>query len=147
MKDNPKKEVRKFVRHDAGMAIDITLGDLVAHKQEYLNNISFGGLSFKSKENVEPGTLISIKIPLLRPMFEAKGKVAWCKKDGDIYNVGVTFVTQADQFKLRMLEQVCLIEAYKKEIMERDGRRVTGEQAAIEWINKYADKFPRDPGK
>ena len=145
--ENTEKESRKFIRHAAGLPIEIALGDLVAHKKEYLNNISFGGLSFKSRESVETGTLINIRIPLVRPMFTATGKVAWCRKEGAVFNVGVKFVTPADGFKIRMLEQICHIETYKKELRKTAGHHVTGEQAALEWIRKYADKFPKDPEK
>lgn len=147
MDKNPDKELRKFIRHNAGLAIEISLGDLVAHKKEYLNNISFGGLSFKSKEFVKSGTAIDIRIPLIRPMFEAKGKVAWCVRNGNIFDVGVEFVIPADKFKMRMLEQICHIEAYKKEVRRKEGRRITGEQAAIEWITKYADRFSKEHDK
>ena len=147
MKYKSEEESRKFKRHEADIPIEVCLTDLVAHKKEYLNNISFGGLSFKSRESVEKGTLIDIRIPLVRPMFESKGKVAWCRKEDDVFNIGVEFVTPADGFKLRMLEQICDIEAYKKEIRKKEGRHITGEDAAIEWINKYADKFPKDPEK
>jgi hypothetical protein len=44
-----------------------------------------------------------------------------------------------------MLEQICHIELYKKELRKKKGRKVTGEEAAIEWITNYADKFPKDP--
>jgi hypothetical protein len=57
----------------------------------------------------------------------------------------VQFTAPTDSFKVRMLEQICHIEVYKKELRKKQGRRVTGEQAAIEWINKYAEKFPKDP--
>jgi hypothetical protein len=147
VENKSEKELRNFIRHDAGLPIEIGFSELVAHKKEYLNNISFGGLSFKSKVNIEIGTLINIRIPLVKPMFEAKGKVVWCVNDGNIYNVGVKFVAPADGFKLRMLEQICHIETYKKEIRKKEGRCVTGEEAAIDWIKKYADKFPKDTEK
>ena len=145
MNNNPEKETRKFIRHDADIPIEIGLGDLVAHKKEYLNNISFGGLSFKSREEVKIGTVINVRIPLVRPMFESKGVVTWCVKNDEHFDVGVQFTAPADSFKVRMLEQICHIEVYKKELRKKLHRRVTGEQAATEWINKYADKFPKDP--
>ena len=37
-----------------------------------------------------------------------------------------------------------LRENYKKEILEEEGRVLTGEQAAIEWINKYAKDFDKE---
>jgi hypothetical protein len=41
-----------------------------------------------------------------------------------------------------MVEQVAYIESYKKQVREREGRTITGEQAAFEWIARYADSFP-----
>ena len=126
------------------MPVQISLGDVVAHRTEYLNNISFGGLSFRSGIPVEKGTRIKIKIPLVRPIFEADGKVIWCRKGDGTFDVGVKFISPGDNFKIRMLEQVCHIQSYKTEVYEKEKRVLTGEQAALEWIKKYADKFPRE---
>ena len=41
-----------------------------------------------------------------------------------------------------MVEQICHIEQYKQDVFEKDGRRLSGEQAALEWIEKYATDFP-----
>ncbi len=41
-----------------------------------------------------------------------------------------------------MLEQICYMEEYKKEILDKDGRVLTSEEAAIEWITKFAAEFP-----
>ncbi|MBA1333327.1 pilus assembly protein PilZ, partial [Candidatus Endoriftia persephone str. Guaymas] len=40
-------------------------------------------------------------------------------------------------------EQVCQIEQYKQQILEQDGRKLSGEEAAMEWIENFADRFPR----
>jgi hypothetical protein len=45
-----------------------------------------------------------------------------------------------------MVEQVCHIENYKKEVYQTEGRLLTAEEAAVEWIHKYASQFPNlDP--
>ena len=41
-----------------------------------------------------------------------------------------------------MVEQVCYIESYKKVVYETEGRQLTTEEAAMEWIRKYASQFP-----
>jgi hypothetical protein len=41
-----------------------------------------------------------------------------------------------------MVEQVCHIENYKKEIYRAEGRLLSSEQAAMEWIIRYASRFP-----
>jgi hypothetical protein len=143
---NSECEKRNFIRHMADMPIEIRLQDIVTHRTEYLNEISFGGLSFRSAIQVPLDTIIDIRIPLVRPVFSAQGKVVWCRPDGKdktIFDIGVEFLGPKDSFKIRMLEQICHIENYKQELAEKTGRPVTGEQAAIEWIRKYADKFPR----
>lgn len=134
---------RKYIRHRANLPIEIKLSELVPHKKEFLTNISFGGLSFKSSVPIEKHTVINIKIPLSRPVFSAKGKVVWCKTNPDsTYDIGVQFIGAKDHFKIRMVEQICHIEEYKKEIFEKEGRKLTSVEAALEWIHKYADKFP-----
>jgi hypothetical protein len=41
-----------------------------------------------------------------------------------------------------MVEQVCHIKQYSKEILEKEGRKLSDEEAAVEWIEKYAKDFP-----
>jgi len=48
--------------------------------------------------------------------------------------------TQA-AYKARMTEQACQIQQYK-EMLEMQGRCVSIDEAAMEWISRYADKFP-----
>ena len=42
----------------------------------------------------------------------------------------------------RAIKQVCHIEQYKKDIKEKEGRRLTSQKAAIEWIAKHGAEFP-----
>lgn len=46
-----------------------------------------------------------------------------------------------DAFKTRMFAQVLQIRKYKK-ILEKQGRKLSIDEAAIEWINHYAASFP-----
>ena len=42
-----------------------------------------------------------------------------------------------------MIEQICHIEKYKKVLCTKSGKTVTGEEAALDWIKKYAKYFPQ----
>ena len=137
-----QKDNRKFIRHPSDIPIEIFMEDVVSDKGEYLNNIGIGGLSFKSKVFLEKDTIIKIKIPFVHPIFEATGKVAWCEKSRKHFNVGVEFREVDVAFRARMVEQVCYIEHYKKSIQRKEGRTLTGEEAAVEWIKNFAGKFP-----
>ena len=134
--------MRRYIRHPSDIPIQFVLGDVVAHQREYLNDISQGGLSFRAHTPIEPGSSILIQIPISNPTFEATGVVVWCKKNSGQFDVGVKFTDMKTEFKVRMVEQVCHIEQYKKEVLEREGRELSGEDAALEWIKSHAADFP-----
>ncbi len=135
--------MRQFIRHPSDIPIEYNLGDVVAHTREYLKDISQGGLCFRSKLCIAPGTIIHIQIPIREPVFEADGIVVWCRKANGHYEVGISLRDAHTEFGVRMVEQVCHIEHYKKHVLEREGRTLSGEEAAVEWIKKHADSFPR----
>ena len=138
--------MRQFIRHPTDMPLEYKLENVVVHLRDYLNDISHGGLSFKSCTFLKSGSVIDIRIPIRKPVFEAKGIVIWCCKNEEYkdkcYDVGVEFADTKSENKLRMVEQICYIEHYKKDVLTKEGRKLTGEQAAIEWISKYAKDFP-----
>ena len=83
-----------------------------------------------------------MRITLVSPAFEAVGKVVWCRGSDGHFIVGVEFLDEVDLFRARMVEQICHIEHYKKTLRESEGRHLTSQEAALEWISKYADGFP-----
>jgi len=132
--------MRKYIRHPSDIPIEIEGVD--AQDIESLQDVSFGGLSFVSKNRIKPGSKISITIKFVNPSFVSLTVVKWCRKRGDHYDVGVSFCDHEDAYRARMIEQVCHIEHYKREVLIKEGRKLTGEQAALEWIQRYAAKFP-----
>jgi hypothetical protein len=135
--------MRKFIRHPSDIPIEVQLEEVVSDPVEYLRDISLGGLSFHSRIPLQPNERIRIRIPLVRPRFETPGRVVWCRPSGNHYDVGVEFIDPNDLSKVRMVEQICHIEHYKKKRLEEEGRILTSEEAALEWIEKYAAQFPR----
>ena len=134
--------MRSFIRHPSDIPIDFQLGEVAVQDSDYLRNVSRGGLAFHSRVALTPGTAIQITIPLVDPVFEAIGRVSWCNSENGTFEVGIEFIEEDDIFRARMVEQICHIEHYKKEILEREGRKLSGEQAAAEWISKFAPGFP-----
>ena len=134
--------MRSFIRHPSDIPIDFQLEELVTEGTDYLRNVSQGGLAFNAKIALAPGATIRIKIPLVHPVFQAIGTVTWCHPQQHEFEIGIQFLDEGDTFRARMVEQICHIEQYKQDVFDKDGRRLTGEQAAIEWIEKYATEFP-----
>ena len=75
--------MRKYIRHPSDIPIDFDIDDIKIHDREFLNDISFGGLSFCSKTRLKAGVVITIKISLVKPGFECQATVKWCRKHGD----------------------------------------------------------------
>lgn len=133
---------RRFIRHPSRMPIRFDLqGDLTCC-DERLRNVSEGGLCFVAKVMLDIGLAIRVTIPVLGEQFVADGIVAWCRPVVRGYEVGVRFVSQQDRFSVRMVEQLCYIEDYRRQVECEEGRHLTSEQAAEEWIERFADRFP-----
>lgn len=135
--------MRKYIRHPSDIPIEFSVEGLSDNNQESLHDVSYGGLSFTSQSRIRPGSTISITIRFVKPAFQTTALVKWCRKQGDSYDVGVAFNDPEDAYRARMIEQVCHIEQYKREALLKEGRQLTGEQAANEWIRRFAARFPK----
>lgn len=136
--------MRNYIRHPSDIPIDFQPEELTEAHSDHLKNISQGGLAFQSSTSLAPGSIIRVKIPLVTPVFQAVGRVMWCHASGDQFEIGIEFLDHDDVFHARMVEQLCHIEHYRQQILEQEGRQLTSEQAAAEWIQRFAPDFP-DP--
>lgn len=135
--------MRNFIRHPADIPIKIIIDDNGDRYHQSLQDISIGGLRCRFNEPLAIGIKIKITIDLVEPVMKIPGKVAWCRADEVSYELGIEFRGEKDVFRLRMVEQICHIEHYRNEILIREGRNISSEQAAREWIVKFAGEFPK----
>lgn len=133
--------MRRYIRHPSEIPITYEV-DRKSGESKKLRDVSRGGLCFTSGQFLQKGHTISIEISLNSEKFKAEGRVAWCRSEGDHFSVGVQFDDNSTQFSVRMVEQICHIEHYRSIILEREGRLLSSEQAAEEWVEKYAADFP-----
>jgi len=134
--------LRRFIRHPADIPIVISRSDRPSYARLQSRNVSHGGLAFASDMDVEPGATVELHIPVVRPSFHTTARVVWCSERPAGYEIGVEFLDADDAFRARMVEQVCHIETYKNEIYRAEGRILSSEEAAMEWISRYAGDFP-----
>ena len=138
--------IRKFIRHPADVPIQVTLDWVEDENDETVDqtitNVSLGGLAFMSQQPLEVLQRVRVCIPLLQQDNHLVGNVVWCEKSGKGYEVGIEFEKSRDVFRLRMIEQICHIEHYRKEVERLEGRALSAQEAAGEWISKYAGDFP-----
>jgi len=134
--------MRKYIRHPSDIPIEFNVNNFGSDQQESLNNISEGGLSFHSKVKLDIGLVIQIRIPVVDPPFETTGRVTWCTQVDGQYEIGAEIIGRDQAYRTRMVEQICHIEHYKNEVCKNEGRCMSGKEAAMEWIKKYAHLFP-----
>ena len=142
MTTDPKNS-RQFVRHPSDIPIEITeMNRPYDEEKTRLQDVSFMGLSFVSRHCPENGSQIYFRIPFVNPVFEANGRVVWSSKEENGHRIGVEFLGKVDAYRGRMVEQVCYIEHYRRELSRARGVEVSSEEAAKDWIEKYAADFP-----
>lgn len=134
--------MRSYIRHPADIPIEFRPTPAADLQTRQLHDVSCGGLSFVSEIPLEAGAVITVRIDCVEPVFEAQCRVSWCRRLPDGYLIGAEFLHAQDEYRARMVEQICHIEHYRHEVLTREGRALTGEQAAREWIGKYAEDFP-----
>ena len=101
-----------------------------------------GGLSFQCDDWMSPGSAIELRIELDPFPLEFCGTVVWCKGRDKGYQVDVCFMDPDTRFAVRMAEQLCHIECYRREVHRQERRSLSAEQAAREWIERHAAGFP-----
>ena len=140
--------MREFIRHPIDIPIKIIESEGEDCESEdsldqSLHDISIGGLRCLSDKPLAAGTEITIIIDLVDPVLEIPGIVIWCQANDASYELGIEYQGEKDVYRLRMVEQICHIEHYRKEVQTREGRNISSEEAAREWIARYAGEFPK----
>jgi len=137
--------MRQFIRHPTEIPIQIRRDRRRVAAAPPMRNVSLGGLAFLSHADLEPGSIVLLRIPFVRPQFSSRAQVVWCSAVDGAFEVGVRFLDVEDAYRGRLVEQICHIEQYRRDVLKSEGRKLTSEEAAAEWIAKYASEFP-DPG-
>jgi hypothetical protein len=133
---------RRFIRHTADVPIEVRAVPGSEAILQQGKNVSEGGLAFVSDTCPAVDDVIELRIPEVDPPFEAHARVVWCRPEEGRFLVGAQFLDASDAFRARMVEQVATIEKYRKDVLEQEGRELSAQDAATEWIGKYAGKFP-----
>lgn len=127
-----------YMQHPANISLELT----PLHKQACATPPLPLGLICNTDKPFHSGGRVTIAAPKQAPDLCIEGEIAWCRAHSGGYQVGVAFHSSDDLYKIRMLEQLCHIEDYRR---THPSRNHPGQQgAALEWIEKFAAHFPTD---
>lgn len=135
--------MRQFLRHPCDMPVELILRKQSFLPRQRLYNISLGGVACNAPRGFRRGTPVELYIPLLGDDARCPGVVAWSRKQVGDYLVGVAFLDEESLFRVRMVEQVCQIEQYRRQHERQTGVLLSTEECAREWIARNAASFPQ----
>ena len=139
------KEKRRFLRHLLVNPLEFRVSEDSPPEKTETVNVSEGGLLFTSKTPVGSGKLITLMLPLYDKIFKIKARVMHSNPDEStgLYHIGVAFEKYADAFKVKLIEQIYLIEEYRVLRSLQAGREISLKEASLEWIERYSRQFEK----
>ncbi|WXL24081.1 PilZ domain-containing protein [Ectopseudomonas mendocina] len=136
--------MRRYLRHPTEMPVELVVRKQRFIPRQRLHNISLGGVACNSPRPFRRGTAVDMRIPLFGSQACYPGLVAWSRKEGEAYVIGIAFVDHETVFRVRMIEQVCSIEQYRRQLELEKGSAQTFDSAAKAWIEQHANTFGLD---
>ena len=100
-----------------------------------------GGICFVNPTALQPGDVIEATLSTVQGNERFALKVRWCRPKGDQFLVGACLMNDADACRVRMLTQICHIDAYRRR-QRKTGRELDADTAASEWIERHARQIP-----
>lgn len=132
-----------FIHHPPGYPLE---WHTIRHKQkpgqEELVSRGNIGLCFESDRYIKPDTWLEITIQIRGEVQKFRGRVILVRNKGELFETGIWFTSKADASRIRMVEQICHIEAYLTHKRHHEGPFVSPERVAQEWISRFASRFP-----
>ena len=140
------KERRHFIRHSVCYPLEFEHAPKKIRERTKTLNVSEGGLLFLSKHTLKKNEIIILKMPLQDKVFRVKAKVMHAAKDSenkDLFSIGVSFYRYSDAFKVKLVEQLYLIDEYRILRSLQLGYELSMQKASEEWIKRYSKRFAR----
>jgi len=137
---------RHFIRHPVCYPLEFEHAPKKIIERTKTLNVSEGGLLFLSKQPLKCGEIIILKMPVQNKLFKIRARVMHATKDaenGKLFNIGVSFYRYSDAFKVKLIEQLYLIDEYRLLKSLQLGYEITMQKASEEWIKRYSKRFAR----
>ncbi|MGF1612447.1 MAG: PilZ domain-containing protein [Gammaproteobacteria bacterium] len=136
------KNRRASPRHLGGLAIRCRVPAKGRECVGELRDVGLGGFGLRSGEQLAAGQRIEMSLIGFDAPISFPATVLWCRSSGCLFQAGAHFEPSVDAFQARMLEQICYIEAFRRQIYETTGRLLSRDGVALEWIRQFASRFP-----
>ncbi len=131
----------EFVAHPRDLPLDITLIEDQPFPQINEERAGFVGITYLTSHPFDNGRCVRVTLEEIDPNFCASGRIVECTREPDGYLISIEFPSSEECYCVRMIEQLSQIEHYRRQA-KMNGRRLNYNEAAAEWIQKFAANFP-----
>lgn len=129
----------RFIRHPDEIPLDY---ERVAASAAEPCDPTHGGLRFACRESFGAGTVLDLCAVVFGERHGFRAQVLSAHRGAGGQELTVGFGAAQDAFQARMVEQFCQIECYRRRVHLREGRELSSDAAAREWIDRFAAQFP-----
>ncbi len=99
------------------------------------------GMRFLSSRPARAGALVEATLTVAGEACRFRGTVRWVRPQGHRFEIALRLAGPEHALRARLAEQACRIEVYRRSLSRRASRPVGIEQAAREWVERYAARF------
>jgi hypothetical protein len=103
-----------------------------------LQNLSLGGIACYSDEPVPTGDRVSVEMAIGGQALQLEGVVVWCRGAAGRFELGLRFDEDLVGSRDRAVRDLAEIERYRHEVLVREGRQLSSDAAAEEWLQSRA---------
>ncbi|MBO6752144.1 MULTISPECIES: hypothetical protein [Spongiibacter] len=129
--------MRGYIRHPDAIPVEVVPVD----NDMLPDSAELPGLCCRVERPFARGSAVRFTLPSMPVDFTGIGRISCCCRHGDSWLARISLSSEQALYHLRMVEQLCQIEAYRHCVSEHQGRQLNAEQAAAEWISRYAADF------
>lgn len=138
-----RDEQTGFLHHASGVPLEIRRLWFGAWCPPHCADRSDIGFMFESDDYLPPGATLEVMIPLRNQAECFVGKIVFVRHTGACYEIGLWLPAPAEAGRLRIVEQICHIEAYLQQKKYTEGPyALNRDRVAAEWIDRYAGNVP-----
>ena len=124
------------------VSLRLTQLDKTCDVELYGDVLSEDCLIISSSVPFQSGLLAELQVNFLEQSFAVMGDIESCNQEEDAHKLHFKLSHQ-DSLQTRMLLQLSEIELYRHDMASK-GRELSIDQAACEWVGKFAEGFARE---
>ena len=124
------------------VSLKLTQQNRISDVELYGDVLAEDCLIIEAPEAFQIGIEASLHVNFLDQSFSVTGLIQRCEPRQQSFNIHFKLCHQ-DSLQTRMLLQLSEIELYRHQ-MASQGRELSIDQAACEWVDKYAEGFARN---